>query len=113
MPYQEWLNSDYKDKQSCQSCHMPVIQEPVAITKVLGVTREDASRHVFVGGNFFIQRMLNRYRADLNVIALPEEFEVRRQPYDRASAVEDGRGRHPECEYRSGTACRPISRCRI
>jgi hypothetical protein len=75
MPYQEWLNSDFKDKQSCQSCHMPVIQEPVPITKVLGVTREDAARHVFVGGNFFIQRMLNRYRADLNVIALPEEFE--------------------------------------
>ena len=76
MPYQEWLNSEYKDKQSCQSCHMPVIQEPVAITKVLGVTRDDASRHVFVGGNFFIQRMLNRYRADLNVTALPEEFEA-------------------------------------
>jgi hypothetical protein len=75
MPYQEWLNSEYKDKQSCQSCHMPAIQEPVAITKVLGVTREDASRHVFVGGNFFIQRMLNRYRADLSVVALPEELE--------------------------------------
>jgi len=75
MPYQEWLNSEYKDKQSCQNCHMPVIQEPVAITKVLGVAREDASRHIFVGGNFFIQRMLNRYRADLNVTALPEEFE--------------------------------------
>ncbi|HSP68349.1 MAG TPA: hypothetical protein VLN48_11515, partial [Bryobacteraceae bacterium] len=76
MPYQEWLNSEYKDKQSCQSCHMPAIQEPVAITKVLGVTREDASRHVFLGGNFFILRMLNRYRADLNVAALPEEFEA-------------------------------------
>jgi hypothetical protein len=76
MPYQEWLNSEYKDKQSCQSCHMPVIQEPVAITKVLGVTRDDASRHVFVGGNFFIERMLNRYRADLSVIALPEELEA-------------------------------------
>jgi hypothetical protein len=76
MPYQEWLNSDFKDKQSCQNCHMPVIQEPVPITKVLGVTRDDAARHVFVGGNFFIQRMLNRYRADLNVIALPEEFEA-------------------------------------
>src|SRR6185436_7633331 len=59
----------------CQSCHMPAIQEPVAITKVLGVTRDDASRHVFLGGNFFIQRMLNRYRADLSVVALPEELE--------------------------------------
>jgi hypothetical protein len=75
MPYQEWLNSEYKDKQSCQNCHMPAIEEPVAITKVLGVTREDASRHVFVGGNFFMLRVLNRNRADLNVIALPEEFE--------------------------------------
>jgi len=75
MPYQEWLNSEYKDKQSCQSCHMPVIKEPVRITSVLGVTREEVSRHVFVGGNFFIQRMLNRYRGDLNVVALPEEFE--------------------------------------
>jgi len=76
VPYQEWLNSDYKDKQSCQNCHMPPFQEPVPVTKVLGVTREDVSRHVFVGGNFFIQRMLNRYRADLSVIALPEEFEA-------------------------------------
>ena len=76
VPYQEWLNSDYKDKQSCQNCHMPVIQEPAPITKVLGVTRDDVSRHVFVGGNFFLQRMLNKYRADLNVIALPEEFEA-------------------------------------
>jgi len=75
MPYQEWLNSEFKDKQSCQSCHMPVISEPVAITKVLGVTREDASRHTFLGGNFFMLRILNRYRNELNVIALPEEFE--------------------------------------
>jgi len=55
---------------------MPVIKEPVRITSVLGVTRADVSRHVFVGGNFFIQRMLNRFRGDLNVVALPEEFEA-------------------------------------
>jgi hypothetical protein len=34
------------------------------------------SRHVFVGGNFFMQRVLNKYRADLGVIALPGEFEA-------------------------------------
>ena len=28
MPYQEWLNSDsYRKKQSCQDCHMPLVQE--------------------------------------------------------------------------------------
>lgn len=75
MPYQEWLNSEFKDKQSCQSCHMPVVEEAVPATKVLGVPREGVSRHVFVGGNFFVIRMLNKHRTDLGVIALPEEFE--------------------------------------
>ena len=32
MPYQEWLHSDYKEKQTCQSCHMPRVKEPVPIT---------------------------------------------------------------------------------
>jgi len=75
MPYLEWLQSDFKDKQSCQSCHMPVVKEDVAVTKVLGTPRSGMSRHIFVGGNFFIQRMLNRYRTDLSVEALPEELE--------------------------------------
>ena len=76
MPYQEWVQSDYKDKQSCQNCHMPVVNEMVRITNTLGKYRDGMSRHVFVGGNFFIQRMLNKYRADLGVVALPEEFEA-------------------------------------
>jgi hypothetical protein len=75
MPYQEWFASDFKDKQSCQNCHMPVVEEPVRVTSALGKFREGMSRHVFVGGNFFVQRVLNKYRADLGVIALPEEFE--------------------------------------
>jgi len=48
----------------------------VRITNTLGKYREGMSRHVFLGGNFFIQRMLNKYRADLGVWALPEEFEA-------------------------------------
>lgn len=75
MPYQEWLASEFKDKQSCQSCHMPVVQEPVRVTSALGQYREGVSRHVFVGGNFFVQRMLNRYRGELGVWALPQELE--------------------------------------
>jgi hypothetical protein len=74
VPYQEWLNSDYKTKQTCQDCHMPVVQEPVPITRVFGVPREGLKRHVFVAANFFMQRMLNQYRDDLEVEALPQEL---------------------------------------
>jgi hypothetical protein len=76
MPYQEWYASDFRDKQSCQSCHMPVVQEPTRVTNTLGKARDGMSRHVFVGGNFFMQRMLNRYRSDLGVWAPPQEFEA-------------------------------------
>jgi len=75
VPYQEWLHSDYKDQRTCQSCHMPVVSEPVAITRVFGQPRQ-LSRHVFVGGNFFLQRMLSRHRDDLDVAALPQELEA-------------------------------------
>src|SRR3954454_10489542 len=74
VPYQEWLNSDYKTKQTCQDCHMPVVPEPVPITRVFGVPRDGMKRHVFVAANFFMQRMLNRYRNDLEVDALPQEL---------------------------------------
>jgi hypothetical protein len=74
VPYREWLHSDYRDKQSCQECHMPKVTEPTPIAKVLGVPREGLHQHVFVGGNFLLLRMLNRYRDDLSVKALPQEL---------------------------------------
>jgi hypothetical protein len=75
VPYQEWLHSNYKDATSCQDCHMPKVQEDVPITSVLGDLRPGFSRHIFVGGNFFIQRVLNRYRNDLGISAPPEDFD--------------------------------------
>jgi hypothetical protein len=74
VPYQEWLHSEYREKQSCQSCHMPLVEEKVPIAKVLGKPREGFSRHDFIGANFFMQRMLNRYRNELSVAALPQEL---------------------------------------
>jgi hypothetical protein len=74
VPYQEWLHSEYRRQRSCQSCHMPQVEEEVAITSVLGQARAGVSRHVFVGGNFFLPRILNRYRNELAVAALPEEL---------------------------------------
>jgi hypothetical protein len=76
VPYQEWLHSDYKETQSCQSCHMPVVPQDVPITKVFGEPRPGFSRHVFVGGNFFMQRILNLYRGDLGTAALPAEMDA-------------------------------------
>ena len=76
MPYQEWFASDFREKQSCQNCHMPVVQEETRIANTLGRNREGVSRHVFVGGNFFMLKVLNKFRNDLGVIALPNELEA-------------------------------------
>lgn len=74
VPYQEWLHSGFKDTQSCQSCHMPEVTEPAPITRVFGTLRDGVRRHSFVAANFFMQRMLNRYRDALDVSALPHEL---------------------------------------
>jgi hypothetical protein len=76
MPFQEWRHSAYvSEERSCQSCHMPVIEEDVPIASVLGAPRKGFARHTFVGGNFFMQRMLNRYRGELGVLATAAEAE--------------------------------------
>lgn len=76
VPYQEWRHSGYAPAQTCQSCHMPVVEDSVAITGVLGYPRPGVHRHGFRGGNFFVLRMLNRYRAELGVTALPQELDA-------------------------------------
>jgi len=76
VPYQEWLHSEYRTSRSCQSCHMPVVTEDVAITSVFGEPRPGFGRHSFLGGNFFMQRMLNAYRNELGIPALPQELDA-------------------------------------
>jgi hypothetical protein len=74
VPYLEWLHSDYPRKYSCQGCHMPEVQGDAPIAAVLGVLRQGVRQHTFVGANFFVLKMLNRYRADLSVTAMPLEL---------------------------------------
>jgi hypothetical protein len=70
MNFQEWQHSAfYGEQRSCQSCHMPEVPGRTRIASVLGEPREGLSRHLFVGGNFLILRMLDRYRTDLGVEA--------------------------------------------
>jgi hypothetical protein len=74
VPYLEWLHSDYPGKYSCQGCHMPEVQGDAPIAAVLSVLRQGVRQHTFVGANFFVLKMLNRYRADLSVTAMPLEL---------------------------------------
>jgi hypothetical protein len=67
-PYLEWRHSAVAASQSCQSCHMPLVKEDTPVASVLGEPRRLA-RHVFRGGNFFMLRLLDRYRAELGVEA--------------------------------------------
>src|SRR5437868_8139936 len=74
MPYLEWLHSDYPRKASCQSCHMPEVHGVAPISAVLGELRPNVREHTFVGANFFMLKVLNLYRNDLSVDALPVEL---------------------------------------
>jgi hypothetical protein len=74
MPFLEWRHSGYRGKYNCQTCHMPVVQGEAPIAAVLGQPRPAVHQHVFVGGNFLMERMLNLYRDELDVAALPSEL---------------------------------------
>jgi hypothetical protein len=76
VPYQEWQHSDYSKTNSCQSCHMPRVAGEAPITSVHNQTHEDVSRHVFVGGNAFLLRLLKDHSEELGVIATKDELEA-------------------------------------
>lgn len=76
VPYLEWRHSAYYGTRSCQSCHMPEVEGKMPISGVMGIPRENVSRHAFRGGNFFMPKILNRYRDELGVRALPSELEA-------------------------------------
>jgi hypothetical protein len=70
MPFLEWKHSAFvAEERSCQSCHMPAVEADTPIASVLGAPRKGFARHTFVGGNFFMQRMLNRFRDELGLTA--------------------------------------------
>jgi cytochrome c551/c552 len=75
VPYLEWRHSAFRAERSCQACHMPAVDHPTPIASVLGEPRDGLSRHTFLGGNFFMLRMLGRYRSDLRVEAPAAELE--------------------------------------
>jgi hypothetical protein len=76
VPYLEWQHSSYVNGTTCQGCHMPEVKEDTAVTAILPVMRQGMHRHVFYGGNFLLPKVLDRYRAELDTLALPQELEA-------------------------------------
>ena len=74
MTFLEWQQSSYRDKQSCQQCHMPEVAEPVAVSSLLGQPRQGVRQHTFVGANFLMESMLGAHHDDLAVTAAPADL---------------------------------------
>jgi hypothetical protein len=79
VPYLEWRASAYAHEKTCQDCHMTFTAEPALTASVLGEARPRFARHGFQGANFFMLGMLDRFRGELGVVALPQELLLSRQ----------------------------------
>jgi len=78
VPYLEWRASAYAAEKTCQACHMTFVAEKAAAASVLGEPRANVARHGFQGANFFMLGMLERFRVELGVEALPQELSLSR-----------------------------------
>lgn len=90
VPYLEWQHSGFRSSDSCQSCHMPAVDDPTPISSVLGELRLEVSRHDFRGANFLMLGLLNRFRSELGLVARPSELNAaqsRTNAYLQASAA--------------------------
>jgi hypothetical protein len=76
VPYLEWRHSRYAKEKSCQDCHMKAVDGTMTIANILGPERAGVRLHDFRGANFFMPRVLNRYRDELGVTALPQELDA-------------------------------------
>jgi hypothetical protein len=74
MVYQEWQHSDFRNERTCQSCHMPAVEDEIPVTRILGAKRAGARRHQFIGANFVMQRILGRYHDELDLGAEQQEL---------------------------------------
>ena len=77
-PYTEWLNSDYRNSQSCQSCHMPIVDglaQAASVGNPIPPMRTGVSQHTLLGGNVYLPRILQQFGEELEVTATDEQFQ--------------------------------------
>ena len=99
-------------EHSCQKCHMPEVPGKAPITAVLGELRTGVRLHTFVGGNFFMLKMLNRYRDDLSVAALPQELTAAAEVTRAFLQTEAAHVTVEQCQCHARSCRRPTSRLR-
>jgi hypothetical protein len=115
-PFIEWKRSVYPGRgQTCQSCHMPAIDEAIRISSLpqSSPARSPYYQHHFVGGNTLMQSVIKAHGDELGVTALDEQFDstyvrTTRQLIDNA-VVLSGSGRlvndtlHVYCDVENRT----------
>ncbi len=73
-PYLEWLNSTYRETQTCQNCHMPFSEGRVRLSVTGGPPRGPFAQHYFVGGNIYVLTLLQKFGEELGVTASRDHF---------------------------------------
>jgi len=76
-PFLEWLNSDYSDDTTCQSCHMPVAEGSVKIANMPPSVelRSPFHQHFFVGGNSLMLDIIKTNGEEIGVSASSDNFD--------------------------------------
>lgn len=69
--YTEWLNSDFAtggpQEATCQSCHMPKLDQDVYISQGAPFKRPDFAEHTLLGPNTVMQDMLKNFSTELGI----------------------------------------------
>ncbi|MEM1218073.1 MAG: hypothetical protein AAGH79_04145 [Bacteroidota bacterium] len=76
--YHEWLNSKFGVEDiSCQSCHMPQLEEPIVISSnyIFLDGRVPYGLHDLVGGNTYMVELMMNFKEELGIDASVEAFE--------------------------------------
>lgn len=75
--YHEYVNSAFYNQRTCQSCHMPQIEDPVKIAN--GYTalqgRSPFNTHTFQGGNSFMVQLMKNNKTTLDISASDANFD--------------------------------------
>ncbi len=76
--YHEWLNSSYPSLDvKCQTCHMPVVEDPVilAVGNIALPGRAPFNQHQFAGANAFMVNLIKKNKVGLNYLAPDVNFD--------------------------------------